>query len=158
MRINTYKTMLEPDTRKLCVVKEKSCNYSKESRLDKPEKVIRMLNEVYHLNLQSEEYLYMLCFDNKMKILGIFEVSHGSIRNSYAGTREIFIKALLTNCSNIILVHNHVSGETEPSRADYKVCEEVKEAGALLGITLMDFMIIGKNDFDYLSFKCEELM
>ncbi len=149
MRINTYKTMLEPDTRKLCAVKEKSCNYSKEQKLDSPRKIVEMLNSVYSLNLQTEEYLYMICFDSKMKVLGVFEVSHGSIKCSYAGNREIFIKALLTNCSNIVLAHNHVSGESNPSRDDYSVCENVKKAGSLLGITLQDFIVIGNNNDDF---------
>lgn len=69
--------------------------------------VHKIATEILHMDLYSEEYLYLFCFNTKMRLQSIFEVSHGTYDTSLARGREIFQKALLANAVNIILVHNH---------------------------------------------------
>ena len=68
----------------------------------------------------AEEYMHMLCLNTKNRVIGVFEISHGTVNASIVGTREIFQKALLANAVSIILMHNHPSGDPTPSREDIK--------------------------------------
>lgn len=146
MKITKYKTMLTEE-RTCQLVKENSVTYEKHIRLDAPYKVCEMLNSVFQMNRQTEEYVYLICFSTKMQPLGVFEVSHGGVTESYCNSREIFQKAFLCNATSIIVVHNHVSGDTAPSGADRQVYGKIKHAGEIMGIELNDFLIIGDNDF-----------
>lgn len=65
--------------------------------------------------------------------------------------REIFIRLLLCGASTFVMIHNHPSGDTNPSKADRMVAQKLKEAGDLLGITMIDSIIIGYHY--YLSMK-----
>lgn len=93
MRLTTYKTELNQELHNV-LIKENSCNYPCDN-LNNPDKIVNMLNTVYRLNRQAEEHLYMLALNTKNKILGVFEVSHGTVNCSICNPRDIFIKALL---------------------------------------------------------------
>lgn len=102
------------------------------------------------LHEESEEYLYMICMNVKNKIIGVFEVSHGNVNSSVVGVREIFQKALLANAVNIIVMHNHPSGDPKPSREDIEVTKRLVEAGKILGVQVLDHIIVGDG---YCSLK-----
>ena len=70
--------------------------------------------------------------------------------------REILIEGLRCLAVGMVLVHNHPSGDPTPSRADMLLTKRLKEAGDLVGITLIDHIVIG--DRRYLSFREENLM
>lgn len=151
MRITQYKTLLNPE--KLAyLVKEASFNYPKlENQFLSPHLIYQLLTEVFHLSEQSEEYCYLLCFNTKCRLLGVFELSHGSVNASIASNREIFQKALLCNATNIVLAHNHPSGDCTPSEIDIESMKKLNEASLLMNIPLIDSIIIGENS--YFSFK-----
>ena len=92
-----------------------------------------------------EEYMYMICMNTKNRIIGIFEISHGSVNVSIVTPREVFQKALLANAVSIILMHNHPSGDCTPSREDVEVTKKLVEAGKLIGISVLDHIIVGDN-------------
>lgn len=92
----------------------------------------------------------MIATDTKQKVLGVFEISHGTVNTSLISPREVFIRALLCGADYIILVHNHPSGNSHPSMEDKKVTERIKECGELMNIKLLDHIIIGD---DYYSFQ-----
>ena len=149
MRINKYTTRLNKD--KVCeLVKEKGVLYPGDESLNTPEEIVEMMNHIYDMENLSEEYVYLICFNTKMKPLGVFEISHGTVNASITSPREIFIKALLCNASAIVIVHNHPSGEVIPSREDNLATQRVKEAGNIIGVSLIDHIIIG--DGTYYSF------
>lgn len=68
--------------------------------------------------------------------------------------RDLFKHAILSNATQIMLFHNHLSSRLQPSREDIEVTERIKKAGEILGIRLLDHIIIGPGK-DYLSFKEE---
>jgi DNA repair protein RadC len=70
--------------------------------------------------------------------------------------REIFLEALKDKAVNIILVHNHPSGDPMPSRADRELTDNVARAGEQMDIPLLDHIIIGDNR--YTSFKEQKLL
>ena len=70
--------------------------------------------------------------------------------------RELFIEALQKNAVSIIILHNHPSGDPSPSREDMLTTKRILDAGALIGIELLDHIIIGNNC--YISFREEGML
>jgi DNA repair protein RadC len=83
--------------------------------------------------------------------LGDFELSKGTVNASMASPREAYINALKSGAVYIILIHNHPSGDPLPSREDIITTKRMKDAGDLIGISLIDHIIIGDNK--YISLK-----
>ena len=150
MRITQYKTILNAE--KHCeLVKERALNYSVDGNLNSPDKIYKMLCDVFQHNKQSEEYVYLLCLNIKCKLLGVFELSHGNVNASVCNTREIFQKALLCNASNIVLAHNHPSGDTTPSKNDIKIYKKIKEAANIMNVPLIDNLIVGDTCYSFME-------
>lgn len=147
MRIIAYRTELNENQHNV-LVKENSCNYPVDS-LSNPQSVMEMLNTVFRLNKQAEEYVYMIALNTKCKPLGVFEISHGAVSQSICNPREIYIKALLCGATGIILAHNHPSGDTTPSKNDMEVYQKIREAGKINGVNLFDNLIIGNGYFSF---------
>lgn len=151
MRIILYKTELDENQHNI-LVKENSCNYPVQA-LNSPKSIVDMPNTVFRLNRQAEEYVYMIALNTKNKPLGVFEISHGTASLSICNPREIYIKSLLCGATGIILVHNHPSGDTTPSKEDMTVYNRIKEAGKLIGVNLLDNIIVGDGYFSFLEQK-----
>jgi len=71
----------------------------------------------------------------------------GGMDNCQVDIKNIFKHALLTNASCIICFHNHPSGDSSPSKEDFRITGRIKEAGELLGVSLMDHIIIGDGEY-----------
>lgn len=141
MRINKYRVELDEHKHNV-LIKENSCNYPLE-RINNTSEVVTMLNDVYKLNKLAEEHVYMVALNTKGKVLGVFEVAHGTEKISFCNTREIYIRALLCGASFIVMAHNHPSGDCTPSKNDIETHIRIEEAGKFIGIDLMDNIIIG---------------
>lgn len=102
------------------------------------------------LRFESQECVYAAYLDQKCKLLKHKMITKGTVNASMVSPREIYIEAMRCNAVNIILVHNHPSGNCNPSTEDYRVTEQVKQAGRILNIPLLDHIIIG--DMEYYSF------
>lgn len=100
----------------------------------------------------DREKLILVCLDNKNQPTSINTVSVGSLNSSIVHPREVFKVAILSNSANIIVYHNHPSGDVTPSKEDINITERLKEAGKILGIELIDHIIVGSNS-SYYSFK-----
>ena len=150
MRIIKYKTRLTED-RKAVLEKEVSVYCPEVDKvMNSPEKVVKLARNFLRMHEETEEYLYMVCMNVKLEMTSVFEISHGNVNSSVVGVREIFQKALLANAVNIIMMHNHPSGDTKPSREDIEVTKRLVEAGKIIGVDVIDHIIIGKN---YCSLK-----
>ena len=150
MRITTYTTRIKDNLNVL--VKERAYNYKTEnSHLESADKVVKMMCDVFQIHLRAEEYVYLLSLDTKCKVLGIFEVGHGTVNACLLHTREIMIRNVLCGASAFIVAHNHPSGELSISRDDVSTTKKLYEAGELMGIHLLDHIIIG--DQKYISLK-----
>jgi len=113
---------------------------------------IQSAEDVYHyfadrLAEKKKEYFYALCLDTKNRIISETLVSVGILDASLIHPREVFNPAVKASCHAVILVHNHPSGEAEPSKEDTEVTKLLMEAGRVLGIEVLDHIIIGKNGF-----------
>ncbi len=108
------------------------------------------------LRHKDTECVMLVSLDVKGQILKETLLSSGSVRMSLISPREIFLEALQDKAVNIILVHNHPSGDPTPSEADLVLTQSVKEMGDALEIPLLDHIIIGDNR--YTSFKESDLL
>jgi len=99
----------------------------------------------------------VLLLSQKNRVIGIHTVSIGSLTASVVQPRETFKAAILANAAAIICGHNHPSGDCQPSKEDRAITQRLKEAGALLGIHLLDHVIVG-GDGKYFSFADENML
>lgn len=99
------------------------------------------------LSTKPEEHVYVFMVDNQLNVIGISEVSHGGVSESFVDISNIFKRALLCNAKNIILAHNHPSGGLEPSNQDIGLTERVREGCKSVGIGLLDHLIVSGNRY-----------
>ncbi len=109
----------------------------------------------YGAQLQNmqKECLVLLVLDSKNRILSDEIISIGTMNQSIADPREIFLRAVKKNGTSVILLHNHPSGDPTPSREDILTTERISKAGELIGIPLKDHIIIGHDS--YISLNAE---
>lgn len=138
---------------RLELVKESNKIYDMESELTSATEVRNHIEEIFNLSAQAEEVVVMLVLDIKLKIIGAFEVSRGSLDSAILHPREVFKRALLLNGNSIIIAHNHPSGDVTPSQEDIDTTKRLVEGGRILGIDLIDHIIIG--DGRYKSLRME---
>lgn len=127
---------------RLCTVKEKFLPYGGES-ISTAEKAVKMVRRL--LGDADREYLLVLPIDSAAHPVGIEIVAVGAVNQAAAKPREIFKHAILCNASGIIMVHNHPSGNTEPSREDLRFTDHMREVGEILGVPILDHIIAGEN-------------
>lgn len=153
MRVVKYTTKLTDNQR--AVLEKEVSVYCPEfdRKMSSPEKIARFATDYLRMHEQTEEYMYMLCMNTKLDMIGVFEISHGNVNSSIVGTREVYQKALLANAVSIVMVHNHPSGDPTPSREDITVTERLMKAGEILGIQLLDHIIIGRPNYTSLKEK-----
>lgn len=107
------------------------------------------------LRQETKEYFFAIHLDGKNRICCIEEVSVGSLNQSIVHPREVFKTTLLSSAAAIILLHNHPTGDTTPSREDLEITRRLREVGELIGVRVLDHIIIGDN---YLSFVSQGLL
>ena len=118
--------------------------------------VLTSWSEVQHYCLarlahEPVEHFMMLCLDNRNRLIAEELLSRGTVDQTPVYVREVINAALRHHAKAVILVHNHPSGETEPSRADIEMTAELRTALALVTVTLHDHLIVaGKT---VVSFK-----
>lgn len=103
------------------------------------------------LRHEEQEVLLLLMLNQKGRLLREKYIFKGTVNASMVSPREIFLEALSARAVQIVLLHNHPSGDASPSREDLQVTRRVKEAGELIGIALTDHIIIGEHT--YVSFR-----
>ena len=109
--------------------------------------------DMAHLTVERVRVLYL----NARNVLILDEhVGYGSIDEAAIHPREVIRRALDLGATALILVHNHPSGSPEPSRADIQITNRIAEAGRLLGITVHDHLIIGREG--HVSLKAKGLI
>lgn len=117
--------------------------------VNKPETIANYFME--QLRHQRKECVILACLDGKGQILKEILLSSGSVNMSLISPREVFLEALRNEAVNVILVHNHPSGDPSPSEADMISTKRVCDMGILLDVPLLDHIIIGDNC--YVSFR-----
>ncbi len=105
---------------------------------------------------QNVEYILLIMFDSGMHVVGEHILSKGTVNASLLSPREVFIQAFKEQAAGIMILHNHPGGNPVPSDNDLQITEQIKEAGKLMDIPLIDHIILGDNS--YFSFKESSLL
>ena len=129
MDIKTYDLIIDVETKHTALQVKDSFAYAVDS-FREPKAIYALMTEVFHMNTKADEYVYMGAFNNRMKLLGMFEISHGLGDSSLIDARGVYMRALQIGASNIVVIHNHPSGIPLPSRDDFRVCRRIREATA----------------------------
>ena len=99
----------------------------------------------------EQEQFYIMLFNTKQALIQDILISKGTVNASLASPREIFIEALRYQAVSLILVHNHPSGDPEPSRQDILLTKQVMQAGNFVGVRLQHQVVVGEHS--YVSMK-----
>ena len=122
------------------IVKEYSILYATR-RIESPEGAADLMKDF--LEDLDREQVMLLCLNTKGEPTHISTVSTGSLTSSIVHPREVFKTAIIANANQIMIFHNHPSGDPTPSEQDLAITKRLKEAGELIGIELLDHIIIG---------------
>ena len=106
-----------------------------------------LLPHVRHYADRKQEHFLCASINGANEILNIRVVSIGLIDRSPVHPREVFADALSDRASGIIVAHNHPAGGLEPSVADVEATKQLKAAGDIVGITLLDHIIFNRNGY-----------
>lgn len=127
---------------------------SRQTLLDLPK--IRSPKDAAEFMMDSLRYLHQehfiaLFLNTKNRVIGQETIFIGTLNSSIVHPREVFREGIRKSAASIILVHNHPSGDPQPSKEDIDVTRRLVECGRLLGIEVLDHLIIG--DGTYISLK-----
>ncbi|MFI5316785.1 MAG: DNA repair protein RadC [Myxococcota bacterium] len=114
-------------------------------KLHSPEQVAAHFSA--RMRRYRQEVFVVLLLDSRHRLIGEVEVSRGSLNQSLVHPREVFAPALRESAAAILVVHNHPSGDPQPSREDHEVTQRLVRAGEILGIRVVDHLVIGGLDF-----------
>lgn len=122
---------------------------SYDESLDTADKIAeRYMEEMRHL---KEERVVLLLLDIKCRLIKELTISIGTVNQSFLRPREVFVQALKYEAVNLVLLHNHPSGDPTPSRADIQITDMILEVSKIVGIPLVDHIVIG--DCCYVSLR-----
>lgn len=91
----------------------------------------------------TRETFFVLILDGRHRLLEIERISEGTLTTSLVHPREVFRLAIRRSAAALVVVHNHPSGDPEPSRQDLEVTRRLADCGKLLGIPLLDHVVVG---------------
>lgn len=123
------------------------------SKIKSSKDVARTAKIIWPTCIEHREAVVALYLNRANNTVGYAVIGIGGVSSSTADIKLIFQKGLLCNASSVILIHNHPSGNLEPSQSDVKLTNKVKEAGKVMDMPLLDHLII--TDENYYSFADE---
>lgn len=114
-------------------------------KVTSPEDIYDLYEERFRY--ENVEYFFVVLLDTKNQIIGEVVASKGDLNKTIVNPREIFKIAIKRSCNSLMLVHNHPSGDSRPSKGDIQITRRLIECGEILGINILDHVIIGYNEF-----------
>jgi len=133
---------------------EEEAEQSTGSLVKSPEDVVRAVR--VRLKGKKKEHFLVVLLDTRNRIIGIDGVSVGTLDTSMAHPREVFKPAIDARAASVVLVHNHPSGDPEPSDEDIKLTRRMVQAAEIVGIGVTDHIIV--CDGSYVSLKGRNLV
>ncbi len=101
----------------------------------------------------EQEHLWVMMLDTKNRVVAEHQLYRGSLNLTTVRVGELFKEAIRQNAANVILVHNHPSGDVTPSADDVQLTREARQAGSLLDIEVLDHVIIGRGQPGFTSLR-----
>ncbi|MDQ7007681.1 MAG: JAB domain-containing protein [Acidobacteriota bacterium] len=129
---------------RICQVRDGGIRFAVD-RITSPADVYAAVREYYRG--ADREILSVLCLDSRHAPVCFHVASVGTLNTTRTRAAEIVKPAILSNASAVLLIHNHPSGDLEPSPDDVAFTRNLRQACELLGLTLHDHLVIGDNGF-----------
>lgn len=123
------------------------------TQITKPKDVANLLME--QLKNENQELLIVLILNTKNIVLKHIEVTKGDTNVANISIKQIITEAVKMQAPKIIVVHNHPSGDSTPSNADYELTTKINEACKIFGIEMIDHIVIGKNNYTSIKSKLQ---
>ncbi|MBF6590950.1 MAG: DNA repair protein RadC [Ktedonobacterales bacterium] len=114
-------------------------------RITGPEDIFNLLS--IEMGYLAREQLRVLCLDTKNHVVHQEMMYQGTVNSSVVRVAEVFRPAIARTCPALVVAHNHPSGDPTPSPEDIRTTEQLRKAGELLDIELLDHLIIGQGRF-----------
>ena len=127
-----------------------------DTKITNPESAIAVVGEI--LCEMDREVVCIINLKSDGTPINCNFASMGAINQAIVEPREIFKSAVLSNAASMIMVHNHPSGNLEPSKEDTMITDRILKLASLIGIPLTDHVIVGGDNTRYFSFKEKELL
>ena len=108
------------------------------------------------LKNEKREKIKLILLNTKNIVLKIKNISYGGSSSAQIEIKDILYEAIKVQAPKIILVHNHPSGDSTPSKADYNITDRLYESAELMGIKLLDHVVIGKDNYESVFYRKEE--
>ena len=115
-----------------------------------------VIAQAVYMRDKTREHLMAIFLNARNEMIYKKPMFIGTLNANLVHPREIFAEALKQNAASVILVHNHPSGDAEPSQTDLEITKRILEAGKIMGIDILDHVIITKTKF--FSFKEKKLI
>ena len=132
----------------LQVVKESRVLYGMR-RFTTPQEAVDMVRPL--LSKADREMVLVLSLNTKLEPQAVEIVAVGGLNSCVVDVRNVFKHSILNNTAYVACIHNHPSGDPEPSREDVLLTQKISAAGKILGLPLLDHIIVG--EYGYYSFK-----
>lgn len=102
------------------------------------------IKQVAYASKKKQEHFIVVTLNAASEVIKCRTITIGLLNHSLVHAREIFRSAITDNAAAIICVHNHPSGNTEPSSQDINITKMIKDAGEIIGISLLDHLIVSQ--------------
>jgi DNA repair protein RadC len=122
-------------------------------KIESSEDVLKVIGDIRN---KKREHFVALFLDARNQLIITKTISIGTLNTSIVHPRDVYAPAIKHNAANVIIAHNHPSGNPDPSREDISITEKLVKAGRILSIELIDHLIVAKESF--FSFKQQKLI
>lgn len=141
---------------RIALVRERFTTYSGRPKLNNQQQATDFITKVMAFIIDSPiEELWVLSLDTKLKPIGLHHINSGTLDASLVHPRNIFQPLLLANASAFFLLHNHPSGDPEPSVQDHEITKRISKVAELLGVQFIDHFVLGHNETGLLCQSCK---
>ena len=119
---------------------------------DLPKKKITSPQDFYDLfnpllKEEAKEVFLVAWLSSSNRVQGFEIISAGSLNSSIVDPRSVFRSAIVANCANIIIAHNHPSGNSDPSSEDISITKKLVEVGKIIEINIFDHIIFAEDKY-----------
>ena len=130
----------------ICAAFELARRYlvTEECKVTQPEDILPLVS---YLKNKKQEYFICITLNGANEVIELREITKGLLNHSPVHPREVFADAITDRAASVIFVHNHPSGNPDPSSADIEITKTLQDAGDILGIGVIDHIVIGKKGF-----------
>lgn len=130
---------------KIKILKEKSIKYNSQI-IKSTTDIVKLISGIESIEDLADESTFLICLNSKNQILAYTEIAKGNINTCNIDIKSIFKPIILSNACKFIIIHNHPSGDPTPSKQDFKITKEIKEASKIMHIEFLDHVVIGENN------------